>query len=294
MPHVDDRRGGQRRVCAELFADPEIGLFEETLGAGTSAGVGEDTSLFYRILKAGHRIVYEPSAYVWHRHRRDLAALRRQLWGYSAGHVAYHMTTPPDWTWGLWRIGVELPRGYLGRLRSSLRGRSAYLAWLVLYEAGALAHRALGLAPVQASCATPGTQRPHATDPAVGPRRTLARPAMEQVKDQEANIGVAPPAPAGPASPTATTWSHISWLGSSGLRYRQAALGWIWAIAQPLARFVVLAFLFTRWCGSTSPLSGVPLQRPAFLELVLLRSLLRDAGAPSSAATCSSRPGVSG
>jgi lipopolysaccharide transport system permease protein len=30
------------------------------------------------------------------------------------------------------------------------------------------------------------------------------------------------------------------------LRYRQAALGWIWAIAQPLARFVVLAFLFTQ------------------------------------------------
>jgi lipopolysaccharide transport system permease protein len=30
------------------------------------------------------------------------------------------------------------------------------------------------------------------------------------------------------------------------LRYRQAVLGWIWAIAQPLARFAVLAFLFTQ------------------------------------------------
>jgi lipopolysaccharide transport system permease protein len=30
------------------------------------------------------------------------------------------------------------------------------------------------------------------------------------------------------------------------LRYRQAVLGWVWAIVQPLARFVVLTFLFTQ------------------------------------------------
>lgn len=30
------------------------------------------------------------------------------------------------------------------------------------------------------------------------------------------------------------------------LRYRQALLGWIWAIASPLARLIVLSFLFTR------------------------------------------------
>jgi lipopolysaccharide transport system permease protein len=30
------------------------------------------------------------------------------------------------------------------------------------------------------------------------------------------------------------------------LRYRQALLGWIWAIANPLARLIVLSFLFTR------------------------------------------------
>jgi O-antigen biosynthesis protein len=103
--------GANAAFRAELFTDPEIGLFEETLGPGTPAGVGEDTYLFYRLLKAGHRIVYEPSAYVWHHHRRDLAALRRQLWGYSAGHVAYHLTTlrqDRDLR-GLWRVGVELP-----------------------------------------------------------------------------------------------------------------------------------------------------------------------------------------
>ena len=57
-------------------ADPAIGLMDEALGPGMPSGVGEDTYLFYKILKAGHRFIYEPAAYVWHRHRRTLAELR--------------------------------------------------------------------------------------------------------------------------------------------------------------------------------------------------------------------------
>ena len=56
-------------------------------------GCSEDTYLFYKILKAAIRSSYEPAAYVWHKHRRDLAALRRQLYNYSKGHVAYQLTT---------------------------------------------------------------------------------------------------------------------------------------------------------------------------------------------------------
>jgi O-antigen biosynthesis protein len=76
-----------------IFADPRIGLMDEALGPGMPSGVGEDTYLFYKVLKAGHRIVYEPAAYVWHRHRRTMPELRRQLYSYSKGHVAYHLTT---------------------------------------------------------------------------------------------------------------------------------------------------------------------------------------------------------
>lgn len=78
---------------ATIFADPAIGLMDEALGPGMPSGVGEDTYLFYKILKAGHRFIYEPSAYVWHRHRRTMPELRRQMYGYSKGHVAYHLTT---------------------------------------------------------------------------------------------------------------------------------------------------------------------------------------------------------
>jgi GT2 family glycosyltransferase len=65
-----------------------IGPFDPALGAGTPARSGEDNDLFTRILRAGYRIVYEPGALVWHRHRRDWSELRRTLFGYRAGLFA--------------------------------------------------------------------------------------------------------------------------------------------------------------------------------------------------------------
>ncbi len=78
---------------ATIFGDARIGLLDEALGAGTPTGCSEDTYLFYKVLKAGHTLVYEPAAHVWHKHRRDLPALRRQIYNYSKGHVAYHLMT---------------------------------------------------------------------------------------------------------------------------------------------------------------------------------------------------------
>jgi len=78
---------------ASIFNDPKIGLMDEALGPGMPSGVGEDTYLFYKVLKAGYTLVYEPSAFLWHKHRNSMKALRRQLYNYSKGHVAYHLTT---------------------------------------------------------------------------------------------------------------------------------------------------------------------------------------------------------
>ena len=68
---------------AAIFADPGIGLMDEALGAGMPTGCSEDTYVFYRVLRAGHAIVYEPDAFVWHHHRADMRALRRQIYAYS-------------------------------------------------------------------------------------------------------------------------------------------------------------------------------------------------------------------
>ena len=74
---------------ASIFSDPQIGLMDEALGAGTPTGGGEETYLFYKILRAGHTLVYEPTAFVWHRHRRELPALYRQHFCHWKGGIAF-------------------------------------------------------------------------------------------------------------------------------------------------------------------------------------------------------------
>lgn len=126
---------------AAIFTHPQIGLMDEALGSGMPTGCGEDTYLFYKILKAGYTLVYEPAAYVWHKHRRDLAALRRQLYNYSKGHVAYHCATlmrDQDLR-ALVRLGIRLPQTYLQRVQDRLLGRGDYPVSLILLEvAGSL------------------------------------------------------------------------------------------------------------------------------------------------------------
>lgn len=78
---------------AALLRDPDVGLFDETLGPGVPSGVGEDTYFYYRALRAGYTICYEPDSLVWHEHRSTEQALHSQLRNYSSGHVAYHLRT---------------------------------------------------------------------------------------------------------------------------------------------------------------------------------------------------------
>lgn len=67
----------------------EGGLFEIELDGGTAAQSGGDTYAFYRLLRDGGCILYNPQAVTWHKHRRDAAALHRMLYGYSVGTYVY-------------------------------------------------------------------------------------------------------------------------------------------------------------------------------------------------------------
>lgn len=121
---------------ASIFRDPAIGLLDEALGAGTPTGCSEDTYVFYRVLRAAHTIVYEPSAYVWHRHRATLESLRHQIYAYSKGHVAYHLTTWLDDgdRRALLRLAYSLPKTYARRAWHRLRGYSEYPLSMILLE----------------------------------------------------------------------------------------------------------------------------------------------------------------
>lgn len=66
-----------------------LGGFDPDLGAGTRTGGGEDIDMFTRMLLAGHPLVVQPAAIVWHRHRDDFASLRAQARGYGTGLGAW-------------------------------------------------------------------------------------------------------------------------------------------------------------------------------------------------------------
>lgn len=74
-----------------------IGGFDPLLGAGAPGRGGEDLDMFLRLLLAGGRICYLPSAFVWHRHRSDPRALGEQTYSYGHGLGAYlakHLADP--------------------------------------------------------------------------------------------------------------------------------------------------------------------------------------------------------
>jgi O-antigen biosynthesis protein len=123
-------------IRAEVFMRPEMGPFDETLGPGTAAGVGEDTYMFYRILKAGYFCVYQPEALVYHRHRSDMKALRRQLYSYSRGAVAQQLRiffSDGDKR-ALVQIFRILPAWQLKRLFRKLFGWDTFPLHLILLE----------------------------------------------------------------------------------------------------------------------------------------------------------------
>ncbi|HET7178063.1 MAG TPA: glycosyltransferase, partial [Solirubrobacterales bacterium] len=120
----------------ELFCDPSVGLMDEALGPGTPAGVGEDCYLIYRALLAGYGLFYAADAAVFHQHRDTLPALRRQMYAYGKGHVAYLLTTlirHRDLR-ALPRLLFTLPAWHAWRLLQGPRKNQAFDRSVVLHE----------------------------------------------------------------------------------------------------------------------------------------------------------------
>ncbi|MEJ7810919.1 MAG: glycosyltransferase [Gemmatimonadaceae bacterium] len=82
------RIGAGVNMALRRSAVEAIGPFDEALDAGTPTQSGGDHEMFTRILASGYKIIYEPAALVWHRHRRDWHSLRKALYGYGVGVYA--------------------------------------------------------------------------------------------------------------------------------------------------------------------------------------------------------------
>ena len=81
-----------------------LGGFDERLDGGMPTRSGGDHDLFIRVLLEGYRIVYDPAAVSWHRHRRTKEELLETVHGYGVGVYAM-------WT------GLFVERRELGVLR---------------------------------------------------------------------------------------------------------------------------------------------------------------------------------
>jgi GT2 family glycosyltransferase len=123
-------------IRAEVFMRREMGPFEESLGPGTPAGVGEDTYMFYRILRAGYYCVYEPAALVYHTHRRTLDGLRKQLFSYSKGAVGQQircLMVDKDRR-ALVQMLKILPQWHWRRIKSRVFGWDTFPLHIILLE----------------------------------------------------------------------------------------------------------------------------------------------------------------
>jgi GT2 family glycosyltransferase len=67
----------------------ELGGFDEALDTGATLPGGGDLDIFYRVIRAGYPLVYEPQYLVFHQHRQDLTQLRRQYWSWGLGFMAF-------------------------------------------------------------------------------------------------------------------------------------------------------------------------------------------------------------
>jgi GT2 family glycosyltransferase len=121
-----------------------VGGFDTALDVGTPACGGGDLDMFHRVLVAGLTLRYEPTALVWHYHRRDLADLWRQIYNNGRSYGVYMMK--------VWRMGhlqrrvvtvyaLRWAGGWvLARLVKRLLGQLTFPLSLVWAEAWGMLH----------------------------------------------------------------------------------------------------------------------------------------------------------
>ena len=89
FPFTAGRLGSGANMSFDRDVLRELGGFDPAIGTGTVARGGDDLAAFFGVIAAGYPPVYQPTALVWHRHRRDLDSLADQAYGYGVGLGAY-------------------------------------------------------------------------------------------------------------------------------------------------------------------------------------------------------------
>jgi O-antigen biosynthesis protein len=88
-PYTAGMFGSGANMAFKASVLRSLGGFDPALGVGSLALGGEDLAAYFQIITHGYTLVYEPAAIVYHFHRRDYHALRRQIYGYGVGLTAF-------------------------------------------------------------------------------------------------------------------------------------------------------------------------------------------------------------
>lgn len=119
--------GAGCNMCFDRQLLLELGGFDEALDTGAPLPGGGDLDIFYRVLRQGRPMLYEPGYAVFHEHRETLAQLKRQYWTWGLGFMAFLTKcrrTDPElagrqaamaWWWALDRLAAIARAGLRGR-----------------------------------------------------------------------------------------------------------------------------------------------------------------------------------
>ncbi|PWT75026.1 MAG: glycosyl transferase family 2 [Chloroflexi bacterium] len=136
FPFTAGRLGSGANMSFTRDVLREICGFDSATGAGTVARSGDDLAAFFSVLAARYRLVYQPTALVWHHHRRTAASLTHEVYGYSIGLSAYLTSALIDHPSQIGRFVRLLPAGIAyafrpGSLRNAHRADiwPRHLAW---------------------------------------------------------------------------------------------------------------------------------------------------------------------
>jgi GT2 family glycosyltransferase len=105
----------------------QLGGFDEALDMGAALPGGGDLDMLWRVLEAGHDVIYEPDAQAWHEHRREVSETIRQIIGHNMSLItmltkavssAKGMQRGSVFAFLVWRLmkpGIRLLRRAIGR-----------------------------------------------------------------------------------------------------------------------------------------------------------------------------------
>ena len=118
FPFTAGRLGSGANMAFDTSYLRSIGGFDPALGTGSPARGGDDLAALFRLVADGHTLAYQPGALVWHHHRRDLPAVRRQAFGYGVGQGAFLTSAilhqPRTALWLLPRLPAGVGRAWRG------------------------------------------------------------------------------------------------------------------------------------------------------------------------------------